>query len=518
MDTSVAQQVQMFLANKVKEDAVWSDKFMLIVLALHLPFIYFVVPDGYGTHIQGAVPATLAVIACCIVYFVAKGTLLSRGLIASSFMVMSMIVIMQQLGRTEMHFHIFSVLAFLIIWRDWKVILIAAAVIALHHLVSVPLQLNNASFAGVPYTPYGQSCDWPTFFWHATFVVLESAILIFFSTRLKSQFILANHVIATVRTSATHKDLNIDLESIKTKSNDDKLFISSLDEFFKMIRKTVGSFQETSSSLNTIANQSSQLATQNQDQLNHQYDYINSVVSAVSQMSNTIADIADSTLKTAQASKNAKQLSENSNTQVNITSQQMELLTDQINRVKLVIDDLAANTVEISKATDIIHSIAEQTNLLALNAAIEAARAGDQGRGFAVVADEVRLLAMRSSEATKEINSVVDTLQTSANSAVQLMEEGQQQSIEAISAASKTNKMLDEATQAISTISDMSEQIAAAIEEQRTVSEQVSGDMESIRDSNAGTQNKAQESNLIATNVSEMAQNLSLSASVLNVK
>jgi methyl-accepting chemotaxis protein len=518
MQNNIASQVQAYLDSKISQDAIWSDKFMLIILTLHLPFIYFVIPSGYGTHIQGAIPATLAVLASLAGYFAAKGTIVSRSIIAISFMVMSMIIIMQQMGRAEMHFHIFSVLAFLIIWRDWKVIAIAAAVIAIHHLISVPLQLSNANFAGVPYTPFGDSCDWPTVFVHATFVVIESAILAFFSIRLKTQFLLANHVIANVRISAQEKDLNIDLHNIKTTSNDDKLFITSLDDFFIMIRTTIDKFQNTSSSLNTIANHSSELATQNQRQLGQQSEYINSVVSSVMEMSSTIGEISESTLRTAEASRSAKVLSEDSKIQVNKTTQQMELLTAQINSVKLVIDTLASNTVAISNATNIIHSIAEQTNLLALNAAIEAARAGDQGRGFAVVADEVRLLAMRSSEATQEINQIVSNLQESANNAVDMMDKGQQQSLDAISVASKTNDMLNEATAAISLISDMSEQIAVAIEEQRTVAEQVSGDMTSIRDSNNETQNKANKTKDIAKKVSSMAQDLLDSAAVLNVK
>ncbi|NQZ29761.1 MAG: methyl-accepting chemotaxis protein [Oceanospirillaceae bacterium] len=515
MTNSSVSNVKLFLDKKNLDDAIWSDKFMLLILVLHLPFIYFIVPSGYGSHMQGAVPATLAVLASFSAYFAAKGTLVSRGVIAASLMIMSMVMIMQQLGRLEMHFHIFSVLAFLIIWRDWKVIVIAAAAIAVHHLVSVPLQLDGLTIAGLPYTPYGQNCDWPTFFLHATFVILESAILVYFSIRLREQFNLANHVIASVTTSAADKDLSIDLSAIKTRSEEDKVFIQSLNDFYSMIRDTLNEFQSSSTQLTLLAQESSDLTTDNQKQLNTQSDYINQVVSAVKEMSLTIAEIATSTLKAAEASRNAKELSTTSTIKVNEAVNQMLSLTEQINLVKVVIDKLASATAKISNTTDVIRSIADQTNLLALNAAIEAARAGDQGRGFAVVAEEVRSLAMRSSEATEEINSVVENLKLSASEAVEIMEKGQLQSQQTIEAAGDTREMLEKASDAITLISDMSDQIASAIEEQRTVSEQVSNDMESIKKSNLDTQQKASQVNEISGQVSEMASHLTNAASVL---
>ncbi|MEP2790985.1 MAG: hypothetical protein ABJI36_12875, partial [Kangiellaceae bacterium] len=211
---NVAERVEQIFNQKLASDHAASDKIMLYILAAHLPFIYFIVPMGYETHMQGAIPATLAVIASAVAYFGARGTFISRAVIATSMMLMSMILIMQQLGRLEMHFHIFSVLAFLIIWRDWKILILAAGVIAIHHAMSVPLQLSKTSIGDVPYVVYGQTCDWPTFFVHAIFVIIETGILVFFCLRLNTQFGLSNHISATLQIAANEKDLTVDLKSI----------------------------------------------------------------------------------------------------------------------------------------------------------------------------------------------------------------------------------------------------------------------------------------------------------------
>ena len=74
-----------------------------------------------------------------------------------------------------------------------------------------------------------------------------------------------------------------------------------------------------------------------------------------------------------------------------------------------VMQRIADSSSQVQNIITVIDEIAFQTNLLALNAGVEAARAGDAGRGFAVVASEVRALAQRSSDAAKEIRGLIET-------------------------------------------------------------------------------------------------------------
>lgn len=96
------------------------------------------------------------------------------------------------------------------------------------------------------------------------------------------------------------------------------------------------------------------------------------------------------------------------------SSQQMKVLSSEVESVRKIIDHtvdimqlLNKENERISSIVGVISGISEQTNLLALNAAIEAARAGEHGKGFAVVSGEVRKLADNSREATNEIEEIL---------------------------------------------------------------------------------------------------------------
>ena len=127
------------------------------------------------------------------------------------------------------------------------------------------------------------------------------------------------------------------------------------------------------------------------------------------------------------------------------------------------IKDLDEQSQKVADLVKSISGIADQTNLLALNAAIEAARAGDQGRGFAVVADEVRQLASRTSAATEEIVNVVAENRKLTESAVQLIEAGQEKAGEALTFSTESGKAMREiqegASEVVNAIGQFTQQL-----------------------------------------------------------
>lgn len=90
-------------------------------------------------------------------------------------------------------------------------------------------------------------------------------------------------------------------------------------------------------------------------------------------------------------------------TQSNVVDQNVELISDVMNR-------LTHNVQQVTGITDAILSISSQTNLLAVNASIEAARAGTAGRGFSVIAGQIRSLSTETEASAGRIADIIQLL------------------------------------------------------------------------------------------------------------
>jgi methyl-accepting chemotaxis protein len=186
----------------------------------------------------------------------------------------------------------------------------------------------------------------------------------------------------------------------------------------------------------------------------------------------------------------------------------IQSLGESIRRSSEDILKLKDETQKIGTVLEVIQGIAEQTNLLALNAAIEAARAGEQGRGFAVVADEVRSLAGKTQQSTENINSMIMSLQNSANNTAQNMESSVSLLDDSIESVSKMSDSLSIITTSVAKINDMNMHIAHSAKEQSQVAEDMSTSINRI-------QSIAENSSLRVQETTESSENLSQLTSVL---
>ncbi|MGB1800021.1 MAG: methyl-accepting chemotaxis protein, partial [Gammaproteobacteria bacterium] len=230
---------------------------------------------------------------------------------------------------------------------------------------------------------------------------------------------------------------------------------------------------DASDQLKSSVEASAVTVLQTEQDMDKQNREIENLATAMNEMTTTVQEIAQNTNNTADATQHADNQVLEGKGVVEQTIQHINGLANEVENAVTEINTLANDSKAIGTIVEVINDIAEQTNLLALNAAIEAARAGEQGRGFAVVADEVRTLASRTQSATQEIQDMISKLQSSADSAVQVMENGQETATQAVKKAGVAGESLDSITHAVNTITQMSTQIATAAEEQSAVSEEI---------------------------------------------
>lgn len=250
------------------------------------------------------------------------------------------------------------------------------------------------------------------------------------------------------------------------------------------------------SSLQNAAAQAMAATEQVEMDMDRQKSEVEQVATAMNEMTATVQEVARNTAYTADATATADGDVRNGKQVVDRTIVDINNLAGKVEEAVTVIQNLASDSEQIGGVVDVIRGIAEQTNLLALNAAIEAARAGEQGRGFAVVADEVRTLASRTQNSTDEIQQMVQELQTAAENAVMVMEQGQAVAQMSVDQAAKAGESLSAITRSVDTISDMSNQIATAAEEQSAVSDEINQNIVNINGAAEHTLNVTRDSTL----------------------
>jgi len=216
-------------------------------------------------------------------------------------------------------------------------------------------------------------------------------------------------------------------------------------------------------------------------ELGQQQEQISMVAQSMNEMTNATQEIARHAERTASSVDESVSSAEDGKLQVDKTRDSIVLLANKVEQAGSVISNLNKHAQDINGILATIQGIAEQTNLLALNAAIEAARAGEQGRGFAVVADEVRVLSQRTHASTGEIQSMISSLQVTAQNAVAIMDDSRALATGSVSNADNASLSLNKINEAVGEISSMASQIATAAEEQSQVVNEVLYNMTAIK-------------------------------------
>lgn len=331
---------------------------------------------------------------------------------------------------------------------------------------------QNAQVAQQHYEAYLVQVVWQTVIMIVVFVVL----LLFAARVMLRQ---TQYLSDSIKTMA-EKDLSVPIEmECKDEYGDVARELEKTRvQLQEMIKLQVDSSRELAGLTEVMTLSMSETKESAQEEFNE----IDQLATAMSEMSSTVQTVADHAQNASSLTENASGQAATGQRFVQDTVVKISELSQDISASAQAVNQVEESVDSIGSVVGTIQGISEQTNLLALNAAIEAARAGEAGRGFAVVADEVRNLAQRTQQATVEIQEMITQLQSSANSAVELMEKSVVEAAEGVELVTNAGSELDGIVGQVHQINDMNFQIATAAGQQSSVAEEMNQNLTNVRE------------------------------------
>jgi methyl-accepting chemotaxis protein len=373
--------------------------------------------DAMGLALGGAlVFAGLAGMA----YALAGGTLAGRLVVTFAQVALVALHIQLSRGMLEFHFGVFVTLALLMVYRDWRIVVWAAALFAVHHVLFDRLQAAGFGFYCTTQP------DFARIVLHAAYVVIQTAletVLVVGMARAAREgeelTLLMSHV-------DRHDRIELDIGHLAVTSRGAKAF----QHVLARVQTAVHTVQQSTGSIDVAC---TEIASGNQDlsmRTEQTASNLQQSVASISQLTGTVQQSADAARQASALAANAGEVAARGG---NVVTQ-----------VVTTMDDIHTSSSRIADITSVIDGIAFQTNILALNAAVEAARAGEQGRGFAVVASEVRSLAQRSAAAAKEISGLIGSSVSKVESGARLVRDAGSTMQEIVAAVQKVNDVIGE--------------------------------------------------------------------------
>jgi methyl-accepting chemotaxis protein len=517
------------------DEQVRADAMLSKLLVAHLPFaIGIAALHGYWI-LAIVAGSALSFIPLWVVH-VRPGTLASRLTVSAAFMGYSALLIQEAHGATEMHFHVFVGLAFLLLYRDWRAPAFGGAIIAVHHLVFHFLQAAGTGAWVFP-ANWAHANGIQMVGVHAGFVIFEVAVLVYISLSLAREthdqaelLVAQDHDHAAMLLLAQGlqaRDLSIggvgDAGSDSAAIGTLRQGIGHVAELVQAIERTAANVTaasmamvETTAEAGRASSGVAGSLTQMANGAQQQVAAVGSARESAEQVGEAVASSAASAQRTAEAALRVQEAAEQGVTAATQATIAAQAVTDSAAQASQAIGELAAKSEHIGAIVRTITGIAGQTNLLALNAAIEAARAGESGRGFAVVADEVRKLAEESQQAAATISKIVQEIQSDTRLAVSVVQDGAQRTGESAATAAQTREAFERIGEAVTEMTQQSEDIARATRQISDGADRMRTEMESIaavaEQASAATENASAATQQTSASTQEVAASAELLA------
>jgi methyl-accepting chemotaxis protein len=453
-----------------------ADRLLAFLLVLHFPAALALAPL-HGSWIAAIVVGGGLSGLAWFVATTAPGTVLSRYVMVIAYLGYSALLISETHGMIEMHFHIFGALAFMLIYRDWKVPVVGAAVIAAHHVAFELLQASGAHVYLMPPT----NVHLALVLVHTVFVVFEVSVLVIIARTMEQETVTVAHLragdavereqLASLADALERRDLRA------TSASEGAAGV--LQSGIEHVAALVQTIQHTAEELSETSREVSSASAESERSSAEIADAITSVASLTEQQARVVAEAGQAAGETSAAVEQALAAAESAadaarealaDAERGIATAAdaraaMAAVEESAAAITEAAEALARRSGEITGFVVTITTIAEQTNLLALNAAIEAARAGESGRGFAVVADEVRKLAEQSANAAGSTSEIVNEIAAMTSQVATLAGEGAQRTEAGSQTVDRSRGEFEQIALRARTVAERVEAIAGASRE-----------------------------------------------------
>lgn len=426
----------------------------------------------HDTLMQAIIVGGSTSVVLTLLYRAIGGSRVMRCALGAGLMVMAALHINQAQGVIESHFGIFALLAVLTFYRDWLPILVAAATIAVHHVVFHALQHQ-----GIPVFVMEHHGGWTMVFVHAFYVVMETVALLYLAVHSQAEAVESQEMLEKMLSVTTQI-------SAQTAQGEGKVHMSlakRFDHFLQQITHLIDGVARDSHGLGQLGQELASASGTLEKGARHQLAEITQMTGSMQRMEDAMGHIAVHVEQAVDHAGKASQQILRGQESVGRAQQEITQLASRLNGTHETVQGLAVQAEQIGTVLDVISSIANQTNLLALNAAIEAARAGEQGRGFAVVADEVRNLAQRTAVSTQEIKTIIESLQHGSRQAVEAMHDSRQGVDRCVEDSQVAVDMLRAVGSDIAQIDDLNGRIVTTTREQTEANLEIVGRLQSVQ-------------------------------------
>ena len=391
----------------------------------------------------------------------ARGSVASRVVLACCLMGMTALHIQLGRGTLEFHFGVFATLAVLLVYRDWRPVVAAAGLIAVHHVVFDRLQA-----AGVGVYCMTQP-DFLKVLVHAGYVVVQTGFEVYMAVLMRQAAHSGEEMGRLVDHLGAGDSLALDVDRVAVST---PLALS----LQRSLGRLNGAMLSVSRSTGNIQTASGEIASGSTD-LSQRTEQ---TASSLQQTASAMAQLTGNVRQSAESAATANQLASSAVSAARRGG-------DVVKQVVANMDEISSSSKRIADIIGTIDGIAFQTNILALNAAVEAARAGEQGRGFAVVAGEVRSLAQRSAAAAREIKTLISASVERVASGSRLVQDAGSTMAEIVggiqrvsdiigeisAATAEQSKGIGSVNQAVTQLDGMTQQNAALVEQSAAAAE-----------------------------------------------